>query len=92
LFESLEKAKVKFLKVKQLEFVDIAYDNTTIQPIEAAKFVGAGKGKYDYLDLKTKDFTLGFPLTQSELERLYYLNTQITKEDINVLSKRYIIF
>jgi very-short-patch-repair endonuclease/DNA polymerase III delta prime subunit len=87
LFESLEKAKVKFLKVKQLEFVDIVYDNTTIQPIEAAKFVGTGKGKYDYLDLKTKDFTLGFPLTQSELERLYYLNTQITKEDINVLSK-----
>ncbi len=32
-----------------LDYKDIVFANETITPIEAAKFINQGKGKYDYI-------------------------------------------
>ncbi len=61
-----------------LDYKDIVFANETITPIEAAKFINQGKGKYDYIPGKSNDDTASIPLSCEELDDLYKSNKLIT--------------
>lgn len=76
----------ELLRIRTLQYKDIIYGNTTIKPIDAAKFIREGKDKLDFIPGKTIDDTIILPITIEELEYLYKSNELIHKEDENILS------
>lgn len=88
--ELIEKSKEctkKLLQIRGLEYKDIVFDNQTITPIEAAKFIKDGIGKIDYIPGKTNDDTVGLPISIDELRDLYYSNGQISLMEEELLDK-----
>ncbi|QNU68668.1 AAA family ATPase [Ruminiclostridium herbifermentans] len=88
--ELINKSKAKsqeLLQIRSLEYKDIVFANQTITPIDAAKFINSGQGKFDYIPGKTKDDTVGLPLSMEDLNTLYHSNQQITLEEDKLLSK-----
>jgi hypothetical protein len=75
------------MQIRSLEYKDIVYANETISPIEAAKFVNHGKGKYDYIPGISKDDTASMPISSDEAKELYSTNGMITVEEDKILSK-----
>lgn len=88
LIEQYKSKNEELIKIRSLEYKDIVFDNETIKPIDAAKFVNDGRGKIDYILGKTNDDTIGLPLSIEELEELYRSNGEISPEEEKILSKR----
>ena len=88
--ELIKKSKTRsqeLLQIRSLEYKDIVFANQTITPIEAAKFINSGQGKYDYIPGPTYDDTVGLPLSTEDLRTLYHTNQQISSEESELLSK-----
>lgn len=75
----------ELLRIRSLEYKDIVYDNQTITPIEAAKFIKSGVGSLDYIKGITSNDTTGLPITLADLGFLYETNETITVADEEVL-------
>lgn len=87
----ISKSKSKsqdLLQIRGLEYKDLVYDNKTIRPIEAAKFVNSGYGKYDYIPGPTIDDTIGMPLSSEDLSFLYHTNHHISPYEDDLLNKK----
>lgn len=88
--ELINRSKTRsqeLLQIRSLEYKDIVYANQTITPIDAAKFINIGHGKFDYIPGSTYDDTTGLPLSIEDLRTLYYSNQQISSEENELLSK-----
>ncbi|WP_164959907.1 AAA domain-containing protein [Clostridium estertheticum] len=86
----INKSKTKnqeLLQIRSLEYKDIVFANQTVTPINAAKFIKDGYGKYDYIPGATKDDTLGLSLSVVDFCNLYHSNLEISTEEENLLSK-----
>ncbi len=86
----INKSKAKsqeLLQIRSLEYKDIVFENKTITPIEAAKFINMGQGKFDYIPGLMCDDTVGLPLSVENLSALYHSNQQISPEEDELLSK-----
>ena len=85
----IDESKLKsaeLLEIRALEYKDLVYDNQTITPIDAAKFIKAGKGVLDYIPGETTDDTLAFPLSTEEVHLIYSSNEKISVEEELVLN------
>jgi superfamily I DNA and/or RNA helicase/very-short-patch-repair endonuclease len=82
----LKKKSEELIKIRSLEYKDIIYNNKTISPIEAAKFIESGKGELDIIPGKTTDDEIAFPLTDAEVSFIYRSNEEITFEEEQVLN------
>jgi very-short-patch-repair endonuclease len=87
LVESSQYKSKELLSIRSLEYKDLVFSNTTIRPIEAAKFIKSGEGKYDYVPGTTIDDTIGLPLSMEEARDLYLSNGQIKNDEEELLSK-----
>lgn len=85
IYAEIEHLKSEYKRIKRLSYQDFVYDNKTINPIDAAKFVGEGEDDYDYLDFETANYHLALPVTPTELEKLYLINSNLQEEDLKVL-------
>lgn len=81
LVESYRKKIDELIAIRASEYEDINYNNESIKPIDAAKFIHEGKGKIDYINGSTTDDTVGLPLSLEELEELYKSNQEISLEE-----------
>ncbi len=88
LIERYKSKNEELIKIRSLEYKDIVFDNETIKPIDAAKFINNGRGKIDYILGETNDDTIGLPLSVEELETLYKSNGEINLEEEKILSKQ----
>lgn len=86
----LSNLKQDYIKVKNAEYKDFVYDNATIKPLDAAKYISEGKNSYDYLNVKTKNNNSAFPLTYTELSKLYALNYDISEDDEIIINSEQI--
>lgn len=87
--DQLQTKSEMLLKIRAMEYQDILFDHETVSPLEAAKFIHQGKGKYDYLSGQTSDNTMGFPIELQKLQWLYKSNQLITREEeLNLLNSR----
>jgi very-short-patch-repair endonuclease len=86
--KELEDLREKLLEIRSSEYKDIVYDNTTLTPVEASKFIRSGVGSIDYINGRTNDESMGFPLNDDELYFLYESNDKIEKDELLVLSSR----
>lgn len=77
----------ELLRIRSLEYNDLIYGNTTIKPIEAARFINEGIGKYDIIPGETVDNTILLPMKIEDLEYLYKSNDLINKDEEIILSK-----
>ncbi len=87
----IEEYKIKneeIIKIRSLEYKYIVFNNKTMKPIDVAKYIYEGKGKIDYIPGKTRDNTIGLPLSIEELYELYESNEKISIEEENILSKQ----
>jgi very-short-patch-repair endonuclease len=90
--ELVAKAKElgdELVRVRSLEYKDLIYDNHSITPIDAAKFLSSGKDSFDYIAGKSNDDEIAFPLSQEDLVFLYSSNVQVNREEENLLKKNY---
>jgi len=84
----IEKYKEKcqeLTRVRNLDYKDIVFANETVTPIEAAKFINKGKGKYDYIPGESNDDTASIPLSGEELSELYESNGLLTSSEEKLL-------
>lgn len=89
LVDRSRKLTADLIRARSTEYKDILYDNHTITPIEAAKFLNSGKGEYDYITGKSNQDEMGFPLTHEELVYLYATNDQLNHDEEQLLTKSY---
>ncbi|TJX15136.1 hypothetical protein E9840_03475 [Tissierella creatinini] len=82
-----KERKAELLQVRSLQYKDIVYGNTTVKPIDAAKFICEGKNTLDYIPGKTTDDTVLLPVDIEELTCLYKSNNLITKDEEEFLYK-----
>lgn len=87
LIDKSKKISQELLQIRSLEYKDIVFDNETISPIDAAKFINSGYCKFDYIPGDTSDDTVGLPLSKEELFDLYHSNQHISLEEDVLLSK-----
>jgi very-short-patch-repair endonuclease len=88
----IEQAKMmgdELVRVRSLEYKDLIYDNHTIVPLDAAKFLSDGTGIYDYIRGKSNDDEIAFPLSHEELVFLYFSNERVNCEEESLLKKSY---
>jgi very-short-patch-repair endonuclease/cellulose biosynthesis protein BcsQ len=85
LIEEYQKKNQELLKMRAAEYKDLVYDNQTIRPIEAAKFVKEGIDRLDYIPGLTTDSTVGLPLSYDELVELYSSNLKLSVEEEETL-------
>lgn len=82
-----KKKSQELLQIRALEYKDIVYDNTSITPIEAAKFIRNGRGSLDYIPGSTSDDNIGLPLSLEELSYLYSTNSMLSLDEEDFLTK-----
>lgn len=75
------------VRARSAEYKDLIYDNHSIAPLDAAKFLNSGKGAFDFITGKSNDDEIGFPLTYEELVYLYASNTRLSSEEEELLKK-----
>jgi len=84
----IKKYKEKYQEliwIRNLDYKDLVFDNETISPIEAAKFINRGKNKYDYIPGKSNDDTVSMPLSYEELSKLYETNGLLSEDEEKLL-------
>lgn len=79
----------ELVRARSMEYKDLIFDNHSIAPIEAAKFLNSGKDVFDYIAGKSNSDEVGFPLTYEELVFLYSSNERLSGEEENLLRKAY---
>ncbi|UUV20015.1 AAA domain-containing protein (plasmid) [Fusobacteria bacterium ZRK30] len=89
LVEKSKQLTKDLVRVRSKEYKDLIYDNHSISPIEAAKFLHSGIGMYNYIDGKSNKDEVGLPLTHEEQVFLYASNGQLNKEEEGLLKKDY---
>lgn len=89
LVEESKQLMQELVRVRSLEYKDLIYDNHSISPIEAAKFLRKGVGIYDYIEGKSNNDEVGFPLTHDELVFLYSSNNHLSSEEEELLKTDY---
>lgn len=89
LVDSSKRMTADLVRARSAEYNDIIFDNHSIAPIDAAKFLYSGKGSFDYITGKSKDDEVEFPLKHEELAYLYASNTQLSIADEELLKKKY---
>jgi very-short-patch-repair endonuclease len=83
LSEELSARHVELLNSRSSEYQDIVYTNTSLTPIEAAKFLRSGEATASYLpedessDQMSLDDTAGLGLSIQELVELYQTNSSV---------------
>lgn len=77
------------VRARSAEYKDLIFDNHTIAPIDAAKFLNSGTGTFDYITGKSNDDEIGIPMTQEELVYLYASNAKMSGEEEELLKKDY---
>jgi len=85
----INKYKAKnqeLMKIRSNDYKDIVFANDTITPIDAAKFINKGKGKYNYIPGESNDNTVLLPLSHDELIELYKSNELLTPNEEKVLA------
>lgn len=87
LIERYKNKNQELSQIRGLDYKDIVFENETIAPIEAAKFINQGKGKYDYIPGKSNDDTASMPLSFEELDNLYKSNELITAIEEEFLAR-----
>lgn len=83
---SKEKSR-ELLQIRGLEYKDIVYDNSTISPIEAAKFINAGLNSLDFIPGSTSDDTIALPISIEDLKFLYSTNESLSLQEEELLVK-----
>ncbi|VDN47266.1 conserved protein of unknown function [Petrocella atlantisensis] len=81
LIEESQLKGTQLLEIRAMEYKDIVYDNKTITPIDAAKYIKAGENTLDIIPGTTTDDTIGFPLSEEELHFLYNSNKVVSLEE-----------
>ncbi|MBS4053504.1 MAG: AAA family ATPase [Thermaerobacter sp.] len=76
----------QLMQLRRSEYLDLIYDNHTISPGKAAKFVRNGEGSLDFIPGKAFDNTIGLPLSKHDLASLYQTNGELTAEEEAMLS------
>jgi len=79
----------KLVRARSMEYKDLIFDNHSIAPIDAAKFLNSGHNVFDYIDGKSNNDEVCFPLTHEEILFLYASNDNLTYEEENLLKKEY---
>lgn len=87
LVDLYKEKNAELLSVRSLEYKDLVYGNTTIRPIDAAKFINKGKDTLDLIPGITTDDTILLPLSLESLGYLYDSNELIDKEEESILHK-----
>lgn len=77
----------ELIQIRALEYKDIVYSNQTLKPIDAAKFIKTGDGKFDIIPGPAIDNTIALPVSIDELDALYQSNELISIEEELLLSK-----
>jgi very-short-patch-repair endonuclease len=86
---NLYKSKItELIQVRSLQYQDLVYGNTTIKPVEAAKFVREGTDVLDYIPGSTIDDTILLPVEIDELEYIYESNSLINRDEEEFLKKQ----
>lgn len=80
---------VELVRARSMEYKDLIFDNHTIAPIDAAKFLYSGKDVFDYIGGKSNNDEISFPLSHEELVFLYDSNDLLSKEEESLLRKVY---
>jgi len=80
---------VELIRARSMEYKDLIFDNHSITPIDAAKFLNCGYSIYDYIIGKSNNDEIDFPLTHDETTLLYLLNSQITKDEEIILKQSF---
>ena len=79
----------ELVRARSMEYKDLIFDNHTLTPIDAAKFLYSGKDVFDYIDGKSNNDEISFLLTHEELVFLYASNDRLSNEEENLLRKVY---
>lgn len=87
LVETYRQKQQELIHIRSLDYKDIVLSNETISPIEAAKFINKGQGKYDYIPGNSIDDTAMLPLSIDELTYLYKSNDMISSDQEAIISK-----
>lgn len=85
LIEESKNLSKELLQIRALEYKDIVYNNQNIKPIDAARFIKDGIGKFDYINGTTTDPTIGLPIDIDELAFVYESNEILNITDEEVL-------
>jgi very-short-patch-repair endonuclease/nucleoside-triphosphatase THEP1 len=86
----IEDYRSHFQELKQIrsnEYKDLVYDNSTVRPIDAAKFIGSGIGLFDYIPGNSTDDRISMPFSTIDLQKLYESNGLISAEEETNLIK-----
>lgn len=86
LINKYQEKNQELIEIRSLNYKDVVLDNETISPINAAKFINEGKDKYDYIPGISRDDTVGIPISDEQLEKLYKSNSLVTIIEEKVLS------
>ncbi|HVI43128.1 MAG TPA: AAA domain-containing protein, partial [Anaerovoracaceae bacterium] len=89
LINQSRKLTEELVRARSMEYKDLIFDNHTIVPIDAAKFLNRGKDLFDYMTGKSNNDEVGFPLRHEELIFLYSSNDQLSSEEEHLLKKTY---
>jgi len=89
MINNLKQRTNDLVRARSNEYKDLIYDNHSIAPIDAAKFLNSGTEVFDYIDGKSNNDEIVFPLTYEELHFLYDSNNHLTYEEENLLVKAY---
>lgn len=79
----------ELIRVRSSEYKDLIYNNSTIKPIDAAKFLNEGNGLFDYIKGSSNNDEVGLPITSQELLYLYNTNDKVNSNDENLLKGDY---
>lgn len=88
LINRFKEKNQELIQIRSLDYKDLIFQNETISPIDAAKFIKQYKGRYDYIPGESKDDTATIPLTDDELEFLYKSNSLINPIEEEILSNK----
>jgi hypothetical protein len=88
----IDMYKTKFAeltRVRGSEYVDLIYNDETVKPIDAAKYIGEGSQQLDIIPGESTNDQIALPVTVTELQELYESNKRISAEDEYLLSKQW---
>ena len=80
-----KKLTIELTRARSAEYKDLIFDNHSISPIDAAKFLNSGNDTFDYITGKSNDDEISFPLTHEETVYLYSSNDKLSIEEEDLL-------
>ena len=89
LVNQLKQLTEELVRARSMEYKDLIFDNHSMKPIDAAKFLSNCKNRCDYITGKSNNDEVCFPLTHEELVFLYQSNELVDIEEENLLRNVY---